>query len=126
LGGKAHRTPAGDDAMHIPDRTALFVGIVLALPATAAAVTSLVHEATGLPVTAPIDAAFKALGVTNASPLPVRQAWYLGAYILAPLAGAAIAGSALIGARLRWAFGSVATVATLVAVFWTVRSLLDD
>ncbi|HEV3086989.1 MAG TPA: hypothetical protein VGX96_07150 [Candidatus Elarobacter sp.] len=73
------------------------------------------------------DAAFAILGVTNTSPLPLRQAWYFGAFILAPLAGAAVALVACAGTRasVRWALGALTACGTLVAAFWIVWSLVD-
>lgn len=99
---------------------------LVAAPAVVAALSAPLQSASGLPVTRLVDSAFAALGVSNASPLPVRQAWYFGAYILAPLAGTAIAVSAA-GLRGRpwWPFALVASAGALVAVFWTVYSLLD-
>jgi hypothetical protein len=108
-------------------RLALTAAIVLAAPATLCAGAGLVHEVIGWPVDRPFEAAFAALGVTNSSPLPQRQAWYLGTYILAPLAGAAIAVSAAVATIvLRAAFIGVASVGTLIALYWVLHSLLAD
>ncbi len=113
--------------MELRSRLALAAAIVLAAPATICATAGLVDGITGWPVSRPIEAAFAALGVTNASPLPLRQAWYLGTYILAPLAGAAIAVSAAVATMmLRAAFVGVASVGTLIAIYWVLHSLLAD
>jgi hypothetical protein len=108
-------------------RLALAAAIVLAAPAALCAGAGLAHELTGWPVDRPFEAAFAALGVTNASPLPLRQAWYLGTFILAPLAGAAIAaGAAAATIALRAAFIGVASAGTLIAAYWALHSLLAD
>jgi hypothetical protein len=113
--------------VELRSRLTLAAAVVLAAPATLCATAGLVHELTGWPVTGPIEAAFAALGVTNASPLPLRQAWYLGTYILAPLAGAAIAVSAAVATMmLRAAFIGVASLGTLIAMYWVLHSLLAD
>jgi hypothetical protein len=107
-------------------RLALVAAIALAFPAVFAASAAMIQETTGFPAGRPLDGIFAALGVTNASPLPVRQSWFLGAYILAPLAGAAMAASAgAAGARPRWAFIATAGAGTVVAGFWVLWSLLD-
>jgi len=107
-------------------RLALALAVALAGPATFAASAGMIQETTGFPAGRPVEAVFAALGVTNASPLPVRQAWFFGAYILAPLAGAAIAASAAVaGARPRWVFIATAGVGTVMAGFWVLWSLLD-
>lgn len=106
-------------------RLTLAAAIALAAPAILSAAAGLVHELTGWPVDRPFEAAFAALGVTDASPLPLRQGWYLGTFILAPLAGAAIAVRAAGPAiALRAAFMTVASVGMLVAVYWVLHSLL--
>jgi hypothetical protein len=113
--------------MELRFRLTLSAAIVLAAPATISATAGFVHELTGWPVTRPIEAAFAALGVTKSSPLPLRQAWYLGTYILAPLAGAALAlAGAVAGMMLRAAFVAVAAVGTLIAIYWVLHSLLAD
>jgi hypothetical protein len=116
------------DAMDARSRLALAAGAVLAAPA-AFAVAALALRAVGIVAPAQLaDAAFSAFGVTNASPLPMRQAWYFGTYILAPLMGAGIALTAFAepAARTRWAAGALGACGTLIAAFWTVRSLVDD
>lgn len=113
--------------MELRFRLALGAAIVLAAPATLCAGAGLVHDVTGWPVDRPFEAAFAALGVTKTSPLPLRQAWYLGTYILAPLGGAAVAVSAAVATMvLRTAFVGVASAGTLVAVYWVLHSLLAD
>ena len=113
--------------MDVRFRLALTAAVVLAAPATLCATAGLVHELTGWPADRPFEAAFAALGVTNTSPLPLRQAWYLGTYILAPLAGAAIAVSAAVATIvMRAAFIGVASVGTLIASYWVLHSLLAD
>ena len=107
-------------------RLLLAAAALCAAPAGFSLLSGAVHAASGLPVTRLVEAAFAAAGVTNASPLPVRQGWYLGAYILAPLAGTAIAASgAAARARPRWPFILVASAGIALALFWTVWSLLD-
>jgi hypothetical protein len=104
----------------------LALAATCAAPAVLSALSGPLEAATGWPATRLVASAFSALGVTNHSPLSVRQDWYFGAYILAPLAGTAIAVSAVV-ARTRpwWPFALAASAGTLVAVFWTVWSLLD-
>jgi hypothetical protein len=74
-----------------------------------------------------VDAVFAAFGVSNTSPLPVRQAWYFGAYILAPAIAAATAlfASAALRPAVRWPLFAVTGVAALSAMFWVVWSLAD-
>jgi hypothetical protein len=114
--------------MDARSRLVLIAGAVLAAPA-ACAVAALVLGAAGIAAPAQlVNATFAALGVTNASPLPTRQAWYFGTFILAPLAGAALALTAFAEpvARTRWSAGALGACGTLLAAFWAVRSLLDD
>lgn len=107
-------------------RLALVIAVVLAGPAAFAASAGVIQETTGFPAGRSVDAVLAALGVSNDSPLPVRQAWFFGAYILAPLAGAATAASAAVaGARPRWALIATAGAGTIVAGFWVLWSLLD-
>jgi hypothetical protein len=107
-------------------RLVLVLAVALAGPAAYAASAAMIQETTGFPAGRPVDVVFAALGVTNASPLPVRQSWFFGAYILAPLAGAATAASAAVaGARPRWAFIAMAGAGMVVAGFWVLWSLLD-
>lgn len=113
--------------MELRFRLALAAAIALAAPATLCAGAGLVHDLTGWPVDRPFEAGFAALGVTDTSPLPLRQAWYLGTYVLAPLAGAAIAVSAAVATIvLRGAFIGVASAGTLIAFYWVLHSLLAD
>jgi hypothetical protein len=108
-------------------RLTLAAALALAAPAVLCAAAGALHQVTGWPVTRPFEAVFAALGVTASSPLPLRQAWYLGAFILGPLAGAALASTgAFSGAKPRAAFLSVASGGTLIAIFWVLQSLLDD
>jgi len=114
--------------MDARSRLALVLGAVLAAPA-AFALAALALRAAGVVAPAQlVDAVFTAFGVTNASPLPVRQAWYFGTYILAPLVGGGIALTAFAEpvARTRWSAGALGACGTLLAAFWAVRSLLDD
>ncbi|MEA2787261.1 MAG: hypothetical protein QOF71_3365 [Candidatus Eremiobacteraeota bacterium] len=108
-------------------RAAFVVAIALTAPA-ALSIAALALRATGVAGPAAlIDAAFGALGVSNTSPLPVRQSWYFGAYILAPALGAAtalFAGTAL-RPRHRWPSFAVTAVAALSATFWVLWSLAD-
>ncbi|MBV8369792.1 MAG: hypothetical protein JO036_12820 [Candidatus Eremiobacteraeota bacterium] len=113
--------------MDARSRLALAAGTIVAAPA-AFAIAALALRAAGIAAPAQlVDAAFAAFGVTNASALPVRQAWYLGTYILAPLAGAAIALGGCVQTRAagRWAFGALSAGDALIASFWIVWSLLD-
>ena len=105
---------------------ALGVAAALAAPAAIALLAPPLQALTGIPVPRLVESAFAALGVTNASPLPVRQAWYFGAYILAPLAGTGIVLSVAILGRPRWALLTAGGAGFAIAAFWTVRSLLDD
>ncbi len=109
-------------------RLALAAGAVLVAPAAFAILASALR-AVGIVGPAQLaDAVFAAFGVTDASPLPARQAWYLGTYIVAPLAGAAIALTSLTetGVRARWSAVALSACGALIASFWTLRSLLDD
>ena len=113
--------------MELPFRMALAAAIALAAPATLCAAAGALHGLTGWPVTRPFEAAFAALGVTNASPLALRRAWYLGTFILAPLAGTALAlTGAAGGVRPRAAFALAASDGALIAVYWVLHSLLAD
>jgi hypothetical protein len=114
--------------MNSGSRLALTVAVVLTAPATFAITAGALRAATGFGGPAAlVDAGFAALGVSNASPLPVRQAWYFFAYILAPAVAAALAifASAALGPRVRWPFFAVSAAAALSAVFWVVYSLAD-
>jgi hypothetical protein len=113
--------------MDLRFRTALVVAIILTAPATSS-IAALALRAAGIAGPAAlIDAAFGALGVSNTSPLPVRQAWYFGAYILAPAIGAATAlfAGAALRPRHRWPLFAVTAAAALSATFWVVWSLAD-
>jgi hypothetical protein len=109
-------------------RVALAGAVLLIAPAALVLASTGIEAVTGLHTTRVANAAFAMLGVTGTSPLPVRQAWYAGTFILAPLGGAALALSACIdaGARARWQLGALSACAALIASFWTIRSLLDD
>jgi hypothetical protein len=109
-------------------RVALAAAIALAAPAILSIAAGGLRAATGIGgPSALVDAAFGAFGVSNTSPLPVRQAWYFGAYILTPAIAAAIAifASAALRPRLRWPFFAVSAAAALSAAFWVVWSLAD-
>jgi hypothetical protein len=118
----------GEERMRMERGATVFLlaGIALAAPGALSAAAGALEAVAGVPATRPIAAAFAYLGVTNQSPLPVRQAWYLGVYILGPLAAVAIGAIGAARTRPRWPFALIATVAAALAVFWTVRSLLDD
>jgi hypothetical protein len=111
--------------MHLRAGSALLAALLVA-PAAASVAA---HALAALGVSGPghaLDAAFSQLGVTNNSPLPLRQAWYLGLYILAPGAGAALAGAAALAAPVRRVpLFALATLGLLLAAFWVVRSLAD-
>jgi hypothetical protein len=114
--------------MDVRTRLALAAAIVLTLPATFAIAAGALRAAMGIGGPAAlVDAFFTAFGVSNASPLPVRQAWYFGAYILAPAAAAAAALSAATALRAhgRRPLYAVTAVAALSAMFWVVYSLAD-
>ena len=114
--------------MNSRTRIALVIAIVLTAPATVSIASGALRAATGIAGPAAlVDAAFGVLGVSNASPLPVRQAWYFGAYILAPAIAAAIAvfASAALHPRSRWPLFAVTAAAALSAAFWVVWSLAD-
>jgi hypothetical protein len=86
------------------------------------------RAATGIAAPAAlVETAFAAFGVSSTSPLPVRQAWYFGAYILAPAiaVGTALFASASFRPHLRWPLFAVAATAALSATFWVVWSLAD-
>jgi hypothetical protein len=113
--------------MNSSSRVALLVAIALTTPATFA-IAAIALRATGTNAPAAlVDTAFAVFGVSNASPLPVRQAWYFGAYILAPAIAAATALFASTAFRppTRWALFAVTAVAVLSATFWVVWSLAD-
>ena len=114
--------------MNSGTRLALVAAIALTAPATFSIGAGALRAATGIagPATL-VDAFFAAFNVSNTSPLPVRQAWYFGLYILAPAIGAAtalFAGTAL-RSRARWPLYTVTAVAALSAMFWVVWSLAD-
>jgi hypothetical protein len=109
------------------DRRAASVGSALLLAPAAAALAVQGLAALGVAAPAHLFAAGLArLGVTDASPLPLRQAWYLGLYILAPGGGAALATAAALAAPLRRVplFG-LAALGLLLAAYWIVYSLAD-
>jgi hypothetical protein len=109
-------------------RLALSVSIALAAPAMLSIAAGGLHAATGISGPAAlVDAAFGAFGVSNTSPLPVRQAWYFGAYILAPAIAMAIGvfASTAFRPRVRWPFFVASAAAALSALFWVVYSLAD-
>ena len=109
-------------------RVALIVAIALAAPATFSIAAGALRSMAGIGGPAAlVDAAFGAFGVSNTSPLPVRQAWFFGAYILTPAVAAATAlfASAALGPRARWPFFAVSGAAVLSAMFWVVWSLAD-
>jgi hypothetical protein len=114
--------------MNSRSRVALVAAIALTTPATFAIAAGALRSATGISGPAAlVDAVFAAFGVSNTSPLPVRQAWYFGAYILTPAIAAALGvfASAALGPRVRWPFFAVSAAAALSAVFWVVYSLAD-
>ena len=114
--------------MNAGSRLALIAAVVLTAPATLAIAAGALRAATGIAGPAAlIDAGFAALGVSNASPLQVRQAWYFFAYILTPGVAAALAifGSTALSPRVRWPFFAVSAAAALSATFWVVYSLAD-
>lgn len=109
-------------------RLALLIAILFAAPATVALSAGALREYAGFGAPATlVETVFAALGVTNTSPLPVRQAWYFGLYILAPAIAAAVAlaASVELRPRVRWPLPAVSACATLVAMFWVVHSLTD-
>jgi hypothetical protein len=85
------------------------------------------HAALGFPAPGhAFETALAHLGVTNSSPLPLRQAWYLGLFILAPGAGAVLAGAAaMAGPARRVPLFTLAALGLLLAGFWVLRSLAD-
>ena len=109
-------------------RLALIAAVVLTAPATVALAAGALRAATGIsgPATL-VDAGFAAFGVSNSSPLPVRQARYFFAYILTPAVAAALAivASTALAPRVRWPFFAVSATAALSAMFWVVYSLAD-
>jgi hypothetical protein len=113
--------------MNSSSRVALIAALALTAPATLS-IAAVALRAAGIvgPATL-VDTAFAALGVSNASPLPVRQAWYFGAYILAPAIAAATAVFASAASRpaVRWPLFAVTAAAALSATFWVVWSLID-
>ena len=114
--------------MNSESRLALIAAVVLTAPATFAIAAGALRAATGISGPAVlVDAGFAAFGVSNTSPLPVRQAWYFFAYILTPAVAAALAifASTAPAPRARWPFFAVSAAAALSAVFWVVYSLAD-
>ena len=114
--------------MNSGSRLALVAAIVLTAPATLSIAAGAVHAATGIQgPSLLVEALFAALGVTNTAPLPVRQAWYFGVYILAPAIGAATAlfAGTQLRSQARWPLYTVTAAAALSAMFWVVRSLAD-
>jgi hypothetical protein len=111
--------------MHARSGSVVLSALLIAPAAAAAAAQAL--AALGVPAPAHVlDAAFAALGVTGASPLPLRQAWYLGLYIVAPGVGAAIACAAAIGTSARrMPSASLTALGALLSAYWIVASLLD-
>ena len=109
-------------------RAALVVAIALTAPATFSIAAGTLRSVAGIGGPAAlVDTVFAAFGVSNASPLPVRQAWYFGAYILTPAISAALAifASTALSPRARWPFFAVTATAALSAMFWVVWSLAD-
>jgi hypothetical protein len=102
------------------------IATLLIAPAAAAVAA---HGLAALGVTAPgllLEAGFARLGVTNGSPLLLRQAWYLGLYILAPGGAAAVAGAAALATPARrMPLLVLAALGLLHAAFWIVWSLAD-
>jgi hypothetical protein len=114
--------------MNAESRAALVAAIVLTAPATFSIAAGALRAVAGIGGPAAlVDAGFSAFGVSNTSPLPVRQAWYFGAYILTPALAAAIAvfATSALRPRVRWPFFAVSAAAALSAVFWVVYSLAD-
>ena len=114
--------------MNSGSRLALVAAIALTAPATFALAAGALRAATGIGGPAAlVEAGFAAFGVSNTSPLPVRQAWYFFAYILTPAVAVALAisASATLRPRMRWPFFAVSAAAALSAVFWVVYSLAD-
>jgi hypothetical protein len=116
------------DKVNPQARAALVLAIALTVPATFSLAAFTVRQVAGIGGPAAlIDAVFAAFGVSNTSPLPVRQAWYFGAFILTPAISAALAifASAALGPRVRWPFFAVTATAAISAMFWVVWSLAD-
>ena len=114
--------------MNSSSRVALVVAMALTAPATLSIGAAALRVATSIHGPAAlVDKAFAAFGVSNASPLPVRQAWYFGIFILAPAIAAATAlfASAALAPRVRWPLFAVTATAALSATFWVVWSLTD-
>ena len=113
--------------MGLPSRAAFACALALTAPASFSIAALALRGAGMAGPAALVDAAFGAFGVSNTSPLPVRQAWYFGAYILAPAIGAATAllASTALRPRHRWTLFAVSAAAALSATFWVVWSLAD-
>ena len=103
----------------------LSFGVALAAPAAIAAGALILAGATGIAATRPLDALYATLGVTNRSPLPVRQAWYAGIYLIAPLTAAAIGLAVAASARSRAPFLGLAALGVALAIFWALWSLAN-
>ena len=106
----------------------LIAATVLTAPATLAIAAGTLRAVTGIRGPSLLaEAMFAALGVSDTSPLPVRQAWYFGLYILAPAIAAATAlfAGTTLRSRARWPLFAVTAVAALSAMFWVVWSLAD-
>ena len=116
------------DRVNSRSRIALVVAIALTAPATFSIGAAMLRSAAGIGWPAAlVDMAFSAFGVSNSSPLPVRQAWYFGAFILAPAIAASIAlfAGAALRPRVRWPLFAVTAAAALSVTFWVVWSLTD-
>lgn len=113
--------------MNARSRAALLAALVLTAPATFAIAAAALRSAGVNGPAQLVDAFFTAFGVSNTSPLPVRQAWYFGLYILAPAIGAATALIECTTSRAhgRWPLYAVTATAALSAMFWVVWSLAD-
>ena len=108
-------------------RTGSVVIAALLVAPAAAAVAAEGLAALGFPAPGhAFEAGLAGLGVTSSAPLPLRQAWYLGLFILAPGAGAALAGTAaMAGPARRLPLFALGALGLLLAGFWVLRSLAD-
>ncbi len=103
----------------------LLAALLIAPAATAVAAEGLAALGIAAPGHA-FEGVFARLGVTNTSPLPLRQAWYLGLYILAPGGAAALAGAAAFAAPgRRVPLFVLAALGLGLAAYWILMSLAD-
>ncbi|MFN2459424.1 MAG: hypothetical protein ABR591_01830 [Candidatus Velthaea sp.] len=102
------------------------VALSCAVPARVALMGEALDAVAGAHVRAFDARIFAGLGVTQNSPLPVRQAWFAGVYLLLPLAGCAAAFTCAAAGGKRVLFRTLAAVNLTAVAAAAIASLLDD